>query len=474
MASVADLVAPEVLQRLATAEDLRAGSALANAGAVRLTTFGPLNVLATVETDGGSAHVELRGGSVLTFECSCAAGRSGAFCGHIVAVAVETWRRAPRRRSPAPSAGAPTGQDAGPAHEPSTGPVEAGGPIVPPTGPVRASDQAEGGRAEGGREEPRTAPGRARGRAKSAPAGRPLKVGLQLPEVEREVRWPELRDIARAAEGVGFDGLWVGDHLLYRRPGDRARGPWEAWTTLAGLAEATTRVTLGPLVACTSFHNPAMLAKLATTVDEISGGRLILGLGAGWNETEYRAYGFPFDQRIARFEEAFTIIRTLLREGSVDFDGDFYQARDCELLPRGPRPGGPPLMVGSIGPRMLRITLPYVDLWNAWFLDTGNAAAGVPPLRARVDGVCHEVGRDPAAVDRTVAVLVQLPGGTGRPSGDAPDQAVVPLSGAPDVIAAGLAAYAAEGVAQVQVVLDPITTPAVEAMGRVLEVLDRA
>jgi alkanesulfonate monooxygenase SsuD/methylene tetrahydromethanopterin reductase-like flavin-dependent oxidoreductase (luciferase family) len=206
---------------------------------------------------------------------------------------------------------------------------------------------------------------------------RPLKVGVQLPEVEREVRWPELRDMARAAQSVGFDSLWLGDHLLYRRPNDRARGPWEVWTSLAGLAEATDRITLGPLVACTSFHEPAMLAKMAATVDEISGGRLILGLGAGWNETDYRAFGFPFDQRISRFEEAFTIIRTLLREGAIDFDGRFYQARDCELLPRGPRPSGPPLMVGSIGPRMLRITMPHVDGWNVWYADTHNSPAGV-------------------------------------------------------------------------------------------------
>jgi alkanesulfonate monooxygenase SsuD/methylene tetrahydromethanopterin reductase-like flavin-dependent oxidoreductase (luciferase family) len=302
---------------------------------------------------------------------------------------------------------------------------------------------------------------------------RPVQVGLQLPEVEREVRWPELRDIARTAEAVGFDGLWLGDHLLYRRTDDRPRGPWEAWTTLAGLAEATERVTLGPLVASTSFHNPAMLAKMATTVDEVSGGRLILGLGAGWNETEYRAFGFPFDQRISRFEEAFTIIRTLLREGAIDFEGRFYQARDCELLPRGPRLGGPPLMVGSIGPRMLRITLPWVDSWNAWLADTDNAPSGVARLRELVDATCREVGRDPAAVARTVAVLVQLPGGVGRTWGDATAQRITPLAGSAETIAAGLAAYAPEGVSHVQVVLDPITAPAVEAMGEVLEAIDR-
>jgi alkanesulfonate monooxygenase SsuD/methylene tetrahydromethanopterin reductase-like flavin-dependent oxidoreductase (luciferase family) len=303
---------------------------------------------------------------------------------------------------------------------------------------------------------------------------RPLQVGIQLPEVEREVRWPELRDIARTAESVGFDGLWLGDHLLYRRPGDRARGRWEAWTTLACLAEVTERVTLGPLVASTSFHNPAMLAKMAATVDEISGGRLVLGLGAGWNETEYRAFGFPFDQRISRFEEAFTIIRTLLREGAIDFDGHFYQARDCELLPRGPRSKGPPLMVGSIGPRMLRITLPHVDSWNAWFADTGNTPAGVAPLRELVDAACDEVGRDPAAVARTVAVLVQLPGGTGRFHGDPDQPRPAPLSGSAQDIADGLVAYATVGISHVQVILDPITAPAVEVLGPTLELLDRA
>src|SRR5436189_5222938 len=141
---------------------------------------------------------------------------------------------------------------------------------------------------------------------------RPLRVGIQLPEVEREVRWPELRSMARAAEQAGFDSLWVGDHLLYRDDERPPRGPWEAWSVLAALAAVTSRIQLGPLVASTSFHNPAMLAKKAATIDEISGGRLTLGLGAGWNETEYRAFGFPFDRRVSRFEEAFTIIRTLL------------------------------------------------------------------------------------------------------------------------------------------------------------------
>ena len=157
----------------------------------------------------------------------------------------------------------------------------------------------------------------------------------------------------------------------------------------------TSRVEIGPLVASTSFHEPGVLAKMAMTVDEISGGRLILGLGAGWNETEYDAFGFPFDHRISRFEEAFTIIRTLLREGAIDFEGSYYTLRDCELLPRGPRPQGPPLLIGSSGPRMLRITAPHVQAWNAWFATYGNTAAGLAEQRELVDAACCEVGRDP-------------------------------------------------------------------------------
>ena len=242
-------------------------------------------------------------------------------------------------------------------------------------------------------------------------------MGIQLPEVEREVRWSEILDMTRAIEDLGFDSVWVGEHLLYRWPDRPARGPWEAWTLLAAIAATTTRIELGPLVACTNFHNPALLAKQAATIDEISGGRFVLGLGAGWNETEFRAFGYPYDHRIDRFEEAFTIIRTLLREGAIDFDGRWYQARDCELLPRGPRPDGPPLMIGSNGPRMLRTTMAHADSWNSWYNDTGNRPEGIASVRALVDAACRDVGRDPTEVERTVAVLVRLPGGEGRLQG---------------------------------------------------------
>jgi probable F420-dependent oxidoreductase len=302
---------------------------------------------------------------------------------------------------------------------------------------------------------------------------RPLRLGIQLPEVEREVRWPEYLEMARLAEAVGFDTLWLGDHLLYRLADGSTRGPWEAWTMLSALAASTSRIRLGPLVAATAFHGPAMLAKLASTVDEVSGGRLVLGLGAGWNDTEFRAFGLPFDHRIDRFEEAFTIIRTLLRDGAIDFDGRYYQARDCELLPRPARAGGPPLLIGSSGPRMLRITMAHADAWNAWYADTGNSPAGVPALAARVDEACRDVGRDPAEIERTVAVHVRLPGGRGRVMGDTKSAEMPPLAGDPAAIAEGLRAYAQVGIAEVQLVVDPITVGSIEALAPVLEALDR-
>jgi biotin operon repressor len=177
-----------------------------------------------------------------------------------------------------------------------------------------------------------------------------------------------IRAIAQQAEADGFDSIWLADHLLYRNPGEPARGIWECWTTLAALAEATQRVEIGTLVLCSSFRNPAILAKMATTADEVSRGRLILGVGAGWNEPEYQAFGLPFDHRVSRFEEALQILRPLLQEGHVDFAGQYYQARNCDNVPRGPRSEGPPLMVGGEGPRMLKLAARYADLWNIGYM----------------------------------------------------------------------------------------------------------
>jgi alkanesulfonate monooxygenase SsuD/methylene tetrahydromethanopterin reductase-like flavin-dependent oxidoreductase (luciferase family) len=301
--------------------------------------------------------------------------------------------------------------------------------------------------------------------------GRPLRVGVQLPEVEREVTWPEVRDIATTAEDVGFDSLWVGDHLLYRSD-EGTKGPWEAWSVLAAIAAVTNRVQLGPLVAATSFHSPAMLAKKAVTVDEISDGRLILGIGAGWNRTEYDAFGFPFDHRASRFEEAFTIIRTLITDGAIDFDGTYYTLRDCELVPPA-RPEGIPLMIGSEGPRVLRATLPYVDSWNAWHAWYDNSQEGAAALLARIDGACAEAERVPSTLGRSLAVFVRAPGGaSGQRQGSANRESSLAIEGDHDAIAEHLVGLAAFGVDHVQLVVDPITTVSIEWLGGVLAILD--
>ena len=294
-----------------------------------------------------------------------------------------------------------------------------------------------------------------------------MRVGIQLPEVEREVGWPEFRDIAVTAEQSGFDSVWVGDHLLFRDEATGARGPWESWSSLAALAEATSKVELGPLVAATSFHSPAMIAKKAATVDEISGGRLILGLGAGWNKAEYEAFGFPYDNRVSRFEEALIIISTLVREGAIDFSGQFYELRDMDLLP--PARPDMKLMVGSNGPRMLRIAAPYVDMWNTWHVWFGNHPSGLVPLMAELEAACADVGRDPDEIEKTAAVYVELSRGEGRVAGSEDRPQAEPIQGSHEEIARGLAGFEAAGLDHIQVVLDPIDAAAVEELAEILQ-----
>lgn len=303
--------------------------------------------------------------------------------------------------------------------------------------------------------------------------GKTLKIGVQLPEVEWETHWSDLKHMSLTAERVGFDSIWLGDHLLYRKPGEPARGPWEVWSMLSAIAAVTERVELGPLVASTSFHSPAMLAKKAVTVDEISGGRLILGLGAGWNKTEYAGFGFPYDYRISRFEEAFDIIRRLVRHEAVSFHGKYYHIEDCEIHPKGPRPEGPPLMVGSVGPRMLSITFPHVSYWNAWFESFGNRPEGLEPIMGQLDDALREADREPHEIVRTVALLVQCPGASGRSVGDDAHATSAPISGNPAEIADQLRAFARLGIAHVQLVLDPINAESIEWCGEVVRELRR-
>ena len=303
---------------------------------------------------------------------------------------------------------------------------------------------------------------------------RPLKVGLLLPESEGQMngataRWSDLHEMAQLGEQIGADSLWVTDHLIHRNPGEEPQGMWECWSLISALAAVTEKPEIGTLVLCTGFRNPTLLAKMADTVEEISGGRLILGIGAGWNKPEYDAFGYPFDHRTDRFAEAIAIITGLLRDGHIDFQGEYYEARDCELRPRGPRPNGPPILVGAsnAGPRMLDLSARYADEWNTWFSSTGNTVEGLLPLLEKVDAACDAAGRDPKSLARSAAVIVEV--GPHEPS----TMSAPLLTGSPADIAAALRAHATAGLSSVQVWLEPNTPAGIEAFAPVLEELDR-
>lgn len=298
---------------------------------------------------------------------------------------------------------------------------------------------------------------------------RALKIGLFLPVGETMLHgdtagWADILALARQAEDAGFDSLWVADHPLMRFP-TATGGSWECWSLLAALAATTRRVTLGPLVSCLSYRNPALLAKMADTVDEISGGRLILGLGAGWHEPEFRAFGYPYDHRVDRFEEGIKIVHGLLRDGHVDFVGRYYQARECELRPRGPRAGGIPLMIGTTGARMLRLAARYADIWNT---DRG-LPIGFAEQQAALDAACAEVGRDPATIERTAMVRLDLPGMERQPFGMPPAR----VAGTPEELAALFRSYAAQGISHLQVWLGPNSPAGIETFASVLHLLDQ-
>jgi alkanesulfonate monooxygenase SsuD/methylene tetrahydromethanopterin reductase-like flavin-dependent oxidoreductase (luciferase family) len=280
-----------------------------------------------------------------------------------------------------------------------------------------------------------------------------VNVGIQLPEVEREVRRDELAAMARAAEECGFDSVWVGDHLLYRGPD---RGPWDCWTTLAWLAGITERVELGPLVACTAFHPPGVLARMAAAIHELSGGRLVLGLGAGWNDDEFRAFGIPLDHRVSRFEEAFEIVRRLLAGERITCHGRFHDVEDAILLPAPTR--RPKLMIGANAPRLLSIALPHVDAWNTWFTRYGNTADGFAAHNAEIDEAARRAGRDPSEIARSACVFVALDGAGARQNDES--VAAVPA----ERLAGHLEALAQAGADEAILVVDPITERSIRSL----------
>jgi alkanesulfonate monooxygenase SsuD/methylene tetrahydromethanopterin reductase-like flavin-dependent oxidoreductase (luciferase family) len=276
--------------------------------------------------------------------------------------------------------------------------------------------------------------------------------------------YAEIRTLAKAIDASALDSAWVADHLLYRFPEKRSTGVQEAWTVLTGIAEATSRVQLGSLVFCVPFRNPALLAKMAVTLDDVAEGRLILGLGAGWHQPEFDAFGYPFDHLVDRFEEALQIIVPLVKTGAVNFTGRHYAAPNSELLPR-PREGGIPVLIASFKPRMLDLTARYADQWNTAWLGQPDA---LPKRREPLEAACVAAGRDPGTLEITVGVNVGFSElGAER---DSVDPAKV-IWGSVDEVATAFRGYAEAGVGHLICAVDPLTEEAVSLVSRAWELV---
>lgn len=229
----------------------------------------------------------------------------------------------------------------------------------------------------------------------------PMRFGLQM--WSQQTSWPAFRDTALAAEAAGWDSVWTWDHLL------AIFGPWEqpileGWTTLAALGPLTRRLRLGLMVGANTFRNPGLTAKLATTLDHVSGGRAVLGIGGAWFEREHEAFGIEawgsgVGERLDRLDEAVMLLRRLLDgERIAEHEGRFYRLRDALVAPR-PVQAHLPILIGGAGPRKtLRTTARYADAWN-----TNGALEAVREQVAILEGHCADVGRDPAEIERTVS-----------------------------------------------------------------------
>lgn len=294
--------------------------------------------------------------------------------------------------------------------------------------------------------------------------------GTQDDELDgRTPRFREIQAMVQEAEAAGLDSLWLADHVLYRPNADPAdeRGMWEAFTFLAALAASTTRITLGPMVAPVSFRNPAMLAKMADALDEISDGRFVLGIGAGWHKPEYDAFGYPFDHLATRFEEALQIIVPLLHGEQVDFNGQYDAVKQAVLRPRGPSPKGPRLLIAGKKPRMLQCVARYADAWNtAWH----TKPEVVAERWAELQRVCVEQGRDPATLELTCGVVVHIT----LPGEPAPEANPQQVAGTPEQVTDALRGFVDVGVQHLILVVEPQQRDTPERLARVAALLRQA
>lgn len=236
-------------------------------------------------------------------------------------------------------------------------------------------------------------------------SSREMSFGLMVPMREdamggKTPRYADVLTMAESAREVGFEGLWFADHLSFQQD-DKTIGAWEAWTLMAAVAQAIPDVQIGPLVSCAGFRNPGLIAKMAEMIDEISNGRFVLGMGAGWNKPEFEQFGYPFDYRASRFEESIEIIHSLLREGESTLDGRFWQTNGAINQPRGPRASGAPILIGSNGDRLVHSVAKYADAWNS---DWQQSLDDYAPLLEKIDAACDKIGRPRESLIRTGSV----------------------------------------------------------------------
>ena len=285
-----------------------------------------------------------------------------------------------------------------------------------------------------------------------------MKIGLMLPlGADETAGFADLRALAMAAEEHGLDSVWGADHLIFRDEGE-ATGIHECWTVLTAIAAVTSRVEIGPLVLALPFRNPALTAKMAAELDEVSGGRLILGLGCGWHEPEFDAFGYPFDHRVSRFDEGLQVVVPLLRNGRVTYSGKYHQAADAELRPLPVREGGPPILIAGKQPRMLQLVARHADQWNAAWYGHPDQADELRERLGNLRTALDAAGRDPASLEITVGIFVAFEGA----DADTPEHA---LRGTGEEIADGLAGYAALDVRHLIAHVFPRTTDAVKLLG---------
>lgn len=305
---------------------------------------------------------------------------------------------------------------------------------------------------------------------------RPVKLGLCLPLFEdpqsgRVTHWDEIRASAVAAEQMGLDTVWIPDELLWRNPEwPGPRGWWECVATAGAVAACTRRIAVGTWVMSNLYRNPTLTAKIVETLDEISGGRHVFGIGAGsGGGGEADAFGYRRDHAYSRFAEALDVLLPLLKTGRVEHQGAYYQATDLELRPRGPRPGGIPLVIGAMSPKMIRLAARHADIWTGFATEDSHASA-FGDLLGEVSRACEEVGRDPRSLGRSVGVFVEPT----EASGTAASGLGEPLRGPAQRIAEGIAEFAAAGVTQVEMWPMPFSLAAVEALAPIVAALDQA